>query len=133
MSPNAAASANVPHCALPPTERSHSCPASLLAVREPIMMWWPIVTSLVAMAVPTMPVPSTAIFIIASLSLGFEVLVFIRCVVVSSNRTGDKRNACGDCLDTPHTLHVVVIEHLLTSALLLVCQSFAPAMIHHGM
>jgi hypothetical protein len=58
----------VPHCALPPTERSHSCPASLLAVREPIMMWWPIVTSLVAMAVPTMPVPSTAMFIMVALS-----------------------------------------------------------------
>src|SRR5262249_50043470 len=64
MSPNAAASANVPHCALPPTERSHSCPASLLAVREPIMIWCPILTSVVAMALPTMPVPRIAMFIV---------------------------------------------------------------------
>src|SRR5215831_19348018 len=64
MSPNAAASANVPHCAVPPTERSHACPASLVAVREPIMMWCPILTSVVAMALPTMPVPRTAMFIV---------------------------------------------------------------------
>jgi hypothetical protein len=34
ISPKAAASANVQICALPPTERSHSSPASLLAERE---------------------------------------------------------------------------------------------------
>src|SRR6185503_5869140 len=49
--------------ALPPTERSHSCPASLLAFREPIMIWWPTLTSFVATALPTMPVPRIAIFI----------------------------------------------------------------------
>jgi hypothetical protein len=36
ISPKAAASVNVPMRALPPTDFSHSCPASLLAVREPI-------------------------------------------------------------------------------------------------
>ena len=34
--PNAAAAPKVPVCPLPATERSHCCPASLLAEREPI-------------------------------------------------------------------------------------------------
>jgi len=38
ISPNAAASVNVPICPLPPVDFCHSFPASLPAVREPIMV-----------------------------------------------------------------------------------------------
>ena len=67
ISPNAAARQTC-RIAPGPTARSHACPASLVAVRDTIMMSCPILTSVVAMALPTIPVPRTAMCVIVSLS-----------------------------------------------------------------
>jgi hypothetical protein len=66
-SPNAAASANVPWLAAPPAEATHSAACSLSVVRDPIITSWPRPTSLVAIDLPTIPVPKTPMRMCASL------------------------------------------------------------------
>jgi len=62
ISPNAAASANVP-CEAPfPAEETQAAAFSLVALREPILTSCPSDTSLPAIADPTIPDPSTPNF-----------------------------------------------------------------------
>jgi len=63
-SPNAAASAKVPSDARAPVLLTHATDFSLPALREPMRTSWPTWTSFVAIALPTMPVPKTPIFIV---------------------------------------------------------------------
>src|SRR5215510_1497668 len=62
-SPNAAASANVPIRPRAPARVAHSAALLLPGVREPIITAWSSATSFDAIALPTMPVPSTPMFI----------------------------------------------------------------------
>src|SRR5215471_19280789 len=68
-SPNAAAFWKVAVRARSPNDDAHFRAASLLAVRDPIVTSCPFWTSFVPSALPTMPVPSTAIFM-CSFSFG---------------------------------------------------------------
>ena len=68
ISPNAAVSANVPECPPVPAWLAQASALGLFAVRDPIMTSWPSAMSLEAIAWPTMPVPSTPIFIVTSVS-----------------------------------------------------------------
>src|SRR4029453_1820052 len=60
---HAARSSNVAVWARSPNEDAHFCALSFLALREPIVTSCPFWTSFVPSALPTMPVPRTAIFI----------------------------------------------------------------------
>src|SRR3954468_4209700 len=65
-SPKAAASANVPWLARSPASApaAQAVASSLSAVRLPMRTAWPTSTSFEAMALPTMPVPRTPIFML---------------------------------------------------------------------
>jgi hypothetical protein len=63
ISPNAAASANVPCEAFGPVACTHLAALSLLAVRDPIFTWCPSCANFLPSVSPTMPVPKIPIFI----------------------------------------------------------------------
>src|SRR5713226_9716465 len=62
VSPNRAASANVPWEALGPLAWTQVAAFALFWVRDPIITSWPSCTSFVPIVVPTIPVPSTPSF-----------------------------------------------------------------------
>src|SRR2546425_6249201 len=66
ISPNLAASAKVPCEALGPLAFTQAAAFSFVLERDPIMTSWPIWTSFVPMACPTIPVPRTPSFMFAS-------------------------------------------------------------------
>src|SRR5262245_37306687 len=73
-SPKAALSAKLPSEALAPAFLAHSAAFSLPALREPILTLWPDSTSFEAMVLPTIPVPSTPMFMGASIPPGKQAL-----------------------------------------------------------
>jgi hypothetical protein len=64
--PRVAASANEPSLAFAPAACAQSRAFTLPASREPIFTSWPRATSRLAIALPTMPVPKTPTFIVAT-------------------------------------------------------------------